>query len=206
VESGTEPDLDQVYASYVGPVRSYLYHLTGDWESAEDLVHEAFYRAMRQFLMGARVRHVSAWLYRIARNLYLDRVKRRGPEEMSLDALDDRTVHELFERARDMGGAPGTPVGQPEVELDRRETSAGIATALRALPERQRTALILRDAEGLSYQELAEVLRTSVGAVKSLLHRARNRFIEIYGREGEDEEGDRESEDAEGEDGEDEDS
>jgi len=179
---GTEPDLDQVYLSHVGPVRNYLYHLSGSRELAEDLVHEVFYRAMRQFLLGIRVRHVSAWLYRIARNLYLDRMKRGRLEETSLDALDDHEVDELAYRAGNLAGTLGPPLGQPEFEALRRETSADITAALRALPERQRTALILRDVEGLTYREIAEVLRTNIGAVKSLLHRARDGFIDIYRR------------------------
>jgi RNA polymerase sigma-70 factor (ECF subfamily) len=182
VKSGTEPDLDQVYVRHVGPVRNYLYHLSGCRDLAEDLVHEVFYRAMRQLVLGVRVRHVSAWLYRIARNLYLDRLKRRRLEETSLDALDAHAVDELAYRAGKLVGPPGPPLGQPELEALRRETNADIATALRALPERQRTALILRDVEGLTYREIAEVLRTSTGAVKSLLHRARDGFIEIYRR------------------------
>lgn len=164
---GTESDLDQLYLRHVGPIRNYLHHLSGNHQLAEDLVQEVFYRAMRQFMLGARVRHVAAWLYRIARNLYLDSVKRRRLEETSLDALGDQARSSL---------------GQPEVEALRRETSAGISVALRTLPERQRTALFLRDVEGLSYREIAEVLGTNPGAVKSLLHRARKGFIDIYTR------------------------
>ncbi|HCW51265.1 MAG TPA: RNA polymerase sigma factor, partial [Clostridiales bacterium] len=61
-----DPDLDRIYAANVGPVRNYLYRLSGSRELAEDLVQEVFYRAMLQFLAGVRVRYISAWLYRIA--------------------------------------------------------------------------------------------------------------------------------------------
>ncbi|HCW51266.1 MAG TPA: hypothetical protein DGR79_04245, partial [Clostridiales bacterium] len=80
-------------------------------------------------------------------------------------------------------------VGLPEVEVLRRETCDSINAALRTLTENQRTALILRDIEGLSYEEIAEVMVVSVGAVKSCLHRARRSFIRAYelieGPEGE---------------------
>ncbi|MEW6031628.1 MAG: RNA polymerase sigma factor [Bacillota bacterium] len=110
MKSGTEPDLDQVYVRHVGPVRNYLYHLSGCRDLAEDLVHEVFYRAMRQLVLGVRVRHVSAWLYRIARNLYLDHLKRRRLEETPLDALDAHAVDELAYRAGKLVGPPGPPL------------------------------------------------------------------------------------------------
>ncbi|HCJ10514.1 MAG TPA: hypothetical protein DHW14_05055 [Clostridiales bacterium] len=192
-----DPDLDNIYAANVGPVRNYLYRLSGSRELAEDLVQEVFYRAMLQFLAGVRVRYISAWLYRIARNLYRDHCRRAmNRREISLEGLGGDGGPGRAVRAP--GGRPDetsteraclSRVGLPEVEVLRRETCDSINAALRTLTENQRTALILRDIEGLSYEEIAEVMVVSVGAVKSCLHRARRSFIRAYelieGPEGE---------------------
>lgn len=167
-----DADLDRIYLSYVGPIRNYLRRLSGDPELAEDLVQEVFYRAMRQFWAGARVRYISAWLYRIARNLYLDHVRRVSLSQVSLDEVSERAPEVI----------PPHPDG-PEEEVLRREKRHRIAAAIARLSEAQRTVIILRDIHGLSHEEIADVMDLSVGAVKSCLHRARRRFAEVYGDE-----------------------
>ncbi|MCL6580010.1 MAG: RNA polymerase sigma factor [Firmicutes bacterium] len=73
-----EPELADIYLKYVRRVRGYLYRLTGSPDAAEELTQEVFYRAFRRFVTGVEVRYVSAWLYRVARNLWLDHLRRHG--------------------------------------------------------------------------------------------------------------------------------
>lgn len=161
-----ETDLDRLYVEHVELIQNYLYRLSGDRGLAEDLVQETFYRAMRQLLAGRRIDYISAWLYRIARNLYLDHVKRARPE----------LEPELDEASMAAGGR----AMQPEAEALRHEQLDHIIGVMRMLPESQRTALILRDAQGLSYEEVAEAMDLSLSAVKSVILRARRRFTSLY--------------------------
>jgi len=179
---GLDGDLDAIYLKHVGPIRGYLRRLSGDAELASDLTQEVFYRAMRQLWSGVEVRYVSSWLYRIARNLYLDHSRRGRAPTMSLDYLPAPSG------AGGPAGAapPVTPevlrstLGRPEDELLRRERRDGVLAAVGRLPENQRTILLLRDVDGLSYEEIALAMDMTAGAVKSCLHRARRRFVEIY--------------------------
>lgn len=171
-------DLNQLYVAHVEPVTEYLYRLSGDRALAEDLAQETFYRAMRQLLAGKTVNHISAWLYRIARNLYLNHVRRMrsDPEPPPDDGL--------FES----GTAPGdTPAGgygdyHPETEALRNERHDQILQVLLMLAETQRTGLVLRDIDGLPYEEIAEVMDLSMSAVKSVIFRARRRFGDLYAK------------------------
>ncbi len=161
-------EVDLIYLRYVSPIRNYLRRLSGDADLADDLVQEVFYRAMRQLWAGVKVRHISAWLYRIARNLYLDHVKRARFLEVPLDEADLR--------------APGVaPVSSedPQDAALRREEHDEVARGLLALPEQQRSCLLLRAVEGLAYEEIAEALGMTEGAVKACLHRARRRLDRI---------------------------
>lgn len=161
-------ELDDIYLQYVGPIRGFLYRLSGNHHLAEDLTQEVFYRAMRQILTGANIDHVSAWLYRIARNLYLDHVKKLHGGMESLDMMTE------------LGAEFRCSYAQPEVESMRSEQHELIQRVLRCLPENQRTALILRDVEGLSYEEICEAMELSISALKSCLYRARQKFAEIF--------------------------
>jgi RNA polymerase sigma-70 factor (ECF subfamily) len=171
---GLDGDLDAIYLKHVGPIRGYLRRLSGDAELAGDLTQEVFYRAMRQ-------------LYRIARNLYLDHSRRGRVPTASLDDLSGRTAV----RGPSAAAPPVTPealrstLGRPEDELLRRERRDGVLAAVGRLPENQRTVLLLRDVDGLSYEEIALAMDMTAGAVKSCLHRARRRFVEVYLERGE---------------------
>jgi len=159
-------DLDGVYLEYVEPIRNYLCRLSGDEHLAEDLAQEVFFRAYSQVLRGVKVQFISAWLYRIARNLFLDHSRRAGQSQASASETGLGTLEADW--------------GRPEEETLRRETWGQIRVALRSLPEAHRTALILRDFQGLSYREVAEAMGVTLAAVKVRIHRARKAFIEFY--------------------------
>ncbi len=156
-------DLEEIYLQYVGPIRSYLYRLSGNHHLAEDLVQEVFYRATRSLLAGQQIQYVSAWLYRIARNLYLNHTRHR-------DHLDNAWV-ELEETP-----FTGQTWADPDLVLQQKELHRQIMEALGCLAEKQRTVLLLRDYHSLSYAEIASVMGLSPSAVKSLLFRARLTF------------------------------
>lgn len=182
--SGDPSALDPVYSRYSRRVRSVCTRHLGDGHLAEDVVQDCFHNLLRSI---DRVRtepgfNLSAWIHRIAVNLCLDELRRRargsrlgiasaeGLEEVALDVPDD-------DRTRD-------PVQALEIACMR-----GLLWDIAAqLPQRQRTALALREVEGLSYTSIARVMGISDSAVETLLHRARRRFREAY-REAEAEAG-----------------
>jgi RNA polymerase sigma factor (sigma-70 family) len=124
-------------------------------EDARDMVQDVFANAHRAMLADERPIHVKAWLYRIARNRCLNCLRRPQPE--GVDSMD------AFEGAG--ASAAETAGAREDLQL--------LVQDLQSLPETQRTALVLREMEALSYDQIAEVLDKTVPAVKSLLVRAR---------------------------------
>lgn len=129
--------------------------LVGDRASAEDVVQDAYlavWRTAARWTPGAKV---STWLYRIARNAALDRLRRRRP------TVDPEMVTLI------------DPADGPERGLSRNQTSAAVRRAIDALPERQRAAIVLVHYERRSGNEAADILGVSVEALESLLARGR---------------------------------
>jgi len=129
--------------------------LVGDRASAEDVVQDAYLAVWRTAARWTPSAKVSTWLYRIARNAALDRLRRRRP------SVDPETVTLI------------DPTDGPERGLSRRETASAVRRAIDALPERQRTAIVLVHYERRSGADAAEVLGVSVEALESLLSRGR---------------------------------
>jgi RNA polymerase sigma-70 factor (ECF subfamily) len=148
-------------------------HLTNDDEDAEDLVQETYARALgkrAQFVPGSNVR---AWLFRILRNLYVDGW-RRSKARPEREHLGDEEPPEIAGRHREVLR------GDEELDRLRRVVAEDIEAALQALSVDART-IVLLDHEGLSYEELAEVLGCEIGTVRSRLSRARARLRELLG-------------------------
>lgn len=124
-------------------------------EDARDMVQDVFANAHRAMLADERPLHVKAWLYRIARNRCLNHLRRPQPE--GVDTMD------VFEGA--VASAAETAGSREDLQL--------LVRDVQSLPETQRTALVLREMEALSYDQIATVLDKTVPAVKSLLVRAR---------------------------------
>ncbi len=157
---------EQLYDAYQPAVNRYLLGMCSEVALAEELTQEVFVRAAASLLLFRGDSAVSTWLFRIARNTYLSWAERQRDAEIDTEefnALPDQRID-----------------GNPEVELLRSEQRATIRRAMAMLPERQRTILLLRDLQGLSYAEIAVVLELSLAAVKVNLHRARLRFREVY--------------------------
>lgn len=146
-------------------VYGYLVYMTRDVSLAEDLSQEVF---LRMFLHLDKFREeasVRTWALRIARNVFLSYAKRRRPVL-------------LEEQRPESSEPPGS--NQPEEELLKKEQAEKVRQCLMCLNEQERTVLLLRDYEELSYEEVARIMDLSVGVVKSRIYRARQKFRRIY--------------------------
>ncbi|MCW2989411.1 MAG: polymerase, sigma-24 subunit, subfamily [Solirubrobacterales bacterium] len=134
--------------------------LGGSGSDAEDVMQDVFMRAYRALRVDARPVSLRAWLYRVAHNRCIDGLRRPVP-----------AASDIFEMSR-------TPVVDPMDAVERREDLQRLVEDVRRLPEQQRSALLMREMDGLSYADLAAALETSIPAVKSLLVRARIGLVE----------------------------
>jgi len=142
------------------------YRLTGDRDEAADLVQEALIEAYQAFPKFAAGTHFDRWLFRIMRNTFVDGVRRKSKAKFqSLDSV----THPEFGVRREIGISPL----RAETEIMARTLDGPIQEALDALPPDFRMVVVLADIEGLSYEEVADVVGRPVGTVRSRLHRGR---------------------------------
>jgi RNA polymerase sigma-70 factor (ECF subfamily) len=133
-------------------------------DEAEDVGQDAFLRELHRLHHFRGDAPFRSWLLRITHNAALDHLERRRPEPVDPDTLDTTE--------------PST-TREPADRLETRERIDRLERKLRGLSLQHRTVLVLRDAEGLSYEEIAEITATPIGSVKGRLHRARSEFIEM---------------------------
>jgi len=162
-------DTEALYREYHRIVYAFLLRLSGSPDVAEELLQETFYRAIRSAASYRGDSPPAAWLCAIGRRLYADQVKRWSRErahrgEASWDLLAD----------------PGSGPEAAALNVEMRER---IRTVLADLPETHRMALQLRDADGLPYETIAEMLDMTLANVKVTIHRARLRFRAAYTKE-----------------------
>lgn len=140
----------------------YLYRMTGSHSEAEELLQETFVKAMVS-LKVKNLKQARAWLYKVARNLYVDWVRKNSAEQRMVDHVKRNTLHT-------------SPLGNPEAEYDQKERQRRLSKIMQRMPERMRTILYLREVEEFSYRELSETMELSMSQVKVTLHRSRERF------------------------------
>jgi len=167
---GSQGEFRALVAEYHAKVYNLIYRYIGDAEEAEDLTQDTFVCAFRAWSHFRGDSAVFTWLYRIAINLSKNRLKqlrrKRSAEPLSLDepvqTEDDGVEREIEDWSL-----------SPERALANKELGLFLAAQVTRLPVDFKEVVILRDYEGLSYQEIADVVGCSVKAVKSRLFRAR---------------------------------
>jgi RNA polymerase sigma-70 factor (ECF subfamily) len=153
------PTWDQVVHEHSGRVFRLAYRLTGNRHDAEDLTQEVFVRVFRS-LDSYTPGTFEGWLHRITTNLFLDQARRKA--RIRFDAFADDAETRLPSRAV----TPDTSVMDGVFDDD-------VESALADLPPDFRAAVVLCDVEGLSYEEIADVLDLKLGTVRSRIHRGR---------------------------------
>ncbi|MFL6159042.1 MAG: RNA polymerase sigma factor SigE [Marmoricola sp.] len=153
------PTWDQIVADHSTRVYRLAYRLTGNPYDAEDLTQEVFvrvFRSLHTYTPGT----FEGWLHRITTNLFLDQARRKS--RIRFDALPEDADNRL-----------PSPVATPDVAYLNQMFDADVEAALAALPPDFRAAVVLCDVEGLSYEEIADVLGVKMGTVRSRIHRGR---------------------------------
>ncbi len=143
-------------------------------EDALDAVQEAFVKVHKNIHKFEGSSSFYTWLYRIVMNVSIDHVRRRSRRK-NLD-FDERSLHEGSEVAGDGALLPRVTDSNPGRSALRRELGEAIGAALQELPEHHRAVLVLREIEGMSYEEMAETLQVPKGTVMSRLFHARKKM------------------------------
>ncbi len=167
-QGGDETAFAEIMARYRNPLTNYLYRFLNDYEEAVDLAQETFVRVYFALDRYHTQYAFSTYIYRIATNLAISEIRRRKRRKvLSLTGLfqgeDDSTVE--FQ--------PPDQRILPDAELVEDERSEVIGRAIAALPEKYRVPVILRDVEGKSYDEVAEIMELGLGTTKSRISRGR---------------------------------
>jgi len=143
-------------------------------DDALDAVQEAFVKVHKNIHKFQGSSSFYTWLYRIVMNVSIDHV-RRTSRRKSLD-FDERALHEESEVAGDGALVPSVTDANPGKAALRRELGGAIEAALQELPEHHRAVIVLREIEGMSYEEMAEALEVPKGTVMSRLFHARKKM------------------------------
>lgn len=176
LQNGDEPAFKYLVDTYQDRVFNTAIGIVQNAEDAEDVAQEVFiqvYRSIHNFKGESKL---STWLYRIATT-------------RALDLLRSRKSKKRFGFIQRMFGEGNEPLHEipdfnhPGIALDRKENAAKLFKVIAQLPENQKIAFTLHKLEDLSYQEISEVMQTSVAAVESLMHRAKQNLRKMLEKE-----------------------
>lgn len=172
--AGEQRAFDELVTRYQTRLLNFVYRTIGDRERSEDLVQEVFVRVYRHLHRFDRSKKFSTWIYTIASNLAKNELRNRARNPLVLfQAIkqnwqdDDRPVQ--FEDS----------ASRPDDLFRKRHLRELVEDAVAKLPGHHRQVFVLRELEGKSYEEIAEITECNLGTVKSRLNRARNAFAAL---------------------------
>jgi RNA polymerase sigma-70 factor (ECF subfamily) len=175
VEKASRTQFEKLFLPLMDGLYNLALRMTRDPIDAEDLVQETYLRAFRFFDHFQENTNAKAWIYTIMTNTYRTRYRKvqKEPNYIDIDAIEDFFMvdqNEEFDR----------PANKAEVrdceeitEFLRSFVSDDVINALESVPEQFRLAVLLADVEGFNYQEIAEIIGTSIGTIKSRIFRGR---------------------------------
>jgi RNA polymerase sigma-70 factor (ECF subfamily) len=172
--TGESRSFDVLVERYQARLLNFVYRIVGDRERAEDLVQEVFIRVHRHLGRFDRSKKFSTWIYTIASNLGKNELRNRARNPLVLftsitQGWDDEERPLEFE----------DPSARPDDQFRKKHVKELVEQSVAKLPKHHREVFVLREIEGRSYDEIAEITHCNLGTVKSRLNRARNSFAEI---------------------------
>ena len=177
VSAGNVDAYGKIVGRYNGRLYNFIYRFVGDRETAEDIVQETFLRAFRKRKEYRAIANFSTWLFTIAGNLAKSELRRRKRWRMFSLERDEET---------DTGMDLPDESARPDRVAESSIADVQIQEAIASLPDNYRQVILLRDVEGMSYQEISEIVDCPVGTVKSRVNRARLKLQQKLKSEGRD--------------------
>jgi RNA polymerase sigma-70 factor (ECF subfamily) len=172
--AGDRRAFDELVERYQRRLLNFVYRTIGDRERGEDLVQEVFIRVHRHLHRFDQTKKFSTWIYTIASNLAKNELRNRS-----------RNPLVLFQTIKKNWDADHRPLqfedtqSKPDDMFRKRHLKELVDWAVAQLPEHHRMVFVLRELEGKSYEEIAEITDCNLGTVKSRLNRARARFAQV---------------------------
>ena len=172
--AGDEQAFGVLVDRYQGRLLNFVHRTIGDRERSEDLVQEAFIRVYRHLHRFDQTKKFSTWIYTIASNLAKNELRNRSRNPL--------VFFESMKDARDTAARPlefEDTTARPDDQFRQRHLREAVESCVAKLPSHHRQVFVLRELEGRSYQEIAEITRCNLGTVKSRLNRARTHFAQL---------------------------
>jgi RNA polymerase sigma-70 factor (ECF subfamily) len=170
-ENQKNPSFQTIYDEFHPKILRYISNIVGE-EEAEDVTQEVFIKISRALAEFRGDSKLSTWVYRIATNAAVDRLRSPTHQQRISTSLDESAEVQVDDR----NIWTGEKVPALEWQVVRKEMSECVQDYIRKLPENYRVVLVLSEIEGLGIQEIADVLGMTKGTVKIRLHRARERL------------------------------
>jgi RNA polymerase sigma-70 factor (ECF subfamily) len=171
---GRSRAFDELVSRYQVRLLNFIYRTIGDRERAEDLVQEVFIRIYRHLHRFDQTKKFSTWAYTIASNLAKNELRNRSRNPLVLF----QTIKKHWE-ADHRPLQFEDPASRPDDLYHKRHLRELVEQSVSQLPEHHRVVFVLRELEGKTYEEIAEITGCNLGTVKSRLNRARNNFAAI---------------------------
>jgi len=179
LKQGNEAAFKKIVEAWQDMVYNTALGIIQNAEDAEDIAQDVFVQVYESINTFKGESKFSTWLYRIAVTKTMDHIRRKKRKKrfafiQSIFGVNDEIAHDPPD------------FQHPGVVLDKKETASELFKAIELLPESQKIAFTLNKLEGLNYQEVSDIMNTTVPSVESLLHRAKNNLkknLEIYYRE-----------------------
>ena len=176
-------DFDALYAKYEKKIFNIIYRFIGDYEEATDLTQETFISAFRHYDKFRGESKVFTWLYQIARNLCINRIRQRERQRsLRIESLDQpRDANDEDSMTREIADLSQSP----HQKLEEKELRQRVLAAIESLPPDYKEVILLREFQELSYNEIVEATGLTLENVKTRLSRARGmlrRKLEPYYR------------------------
>ena len=168
LQDGDLRALDILVRRYGSRLVAYVRRITGDEASAEDVTHDVFVRIIERSFECRDSARLEVWIFRIARNLALDRLRRRA-------------VRDKVSKVLSLGRRIVNPASSPSRQMERDEMRQDFERALASLPETFRSVFLLREVEGLSYEEIAQIVGVRAKTVSTRIFRARESLRDRMG-------------------------
>lgn len=161
-------NLTEIYIELRDPIFGYLLRLSGDYNLAEELTQDTFYRALLSLPKFREESSVKTWLYAIARNTYLNWLRKNHSKGIVFTSFDEEFL------------SPNDSHTDPAEQLLEKERRLIFNKSLYILPETYRTVIIFREIEELSYREIANILGKTENWARVTFFRAKQKLKEIY--------------------------